>query len=250
MKKITFLFTTLVLSTLLVAQTQPTTQPGCYPFPKTIAVTGSAEMEVIPDEIYVQVDLREYKKKGEEKTDLDKIKTDFLAICKAAGIADSNISVASYDGYNMANIWRRRKKDPDLLSSISYQLKFNNTKLIDDLVNRLDDEATNNFSIIKTSHSKITEHRKQLKIMAVKAAKEKAIYLSESVNEQLGAAITINEPEESTSSDVLSARYKSNVPAYENVSMKEARAYGINDNGVDYRKIKLRFEVKVLYALK
>jgi hypothetical protein len=151
----------------------------------------------------------------------------------------------------MANIWRRRKKDPELLSSIAYQIKFNNTKLIDDLVNRLDDEATNNFSIFKTSHSKIIEFRKQLKVMAVKAAKEKATYLSESVNEQLGQAITIAEPEEYINSDVQAGRFKSNTTLYENASMKEQyRSYGINDNGVDYRKIKLRFEVKVLYALK
>ena len=26
--------------------------------------------------------------------------------------------------------------------------------------------------------------------------------------------------------------------------------YGVTDNGVDFRKIKLRFEVKVLFALK
>lgn len=248
MKKIAILFSFLLPSIFLFAQSPPATQPGCYPFPKTISVTGSAEMEVIPDEIYVQVDLREYKKKGEEKTDLDKIKTDFLAACKAAGIADSNISVASYDGYNMANIWRRRKKDPDLLSSITYQIKFSNTRLMDELVNRLDDQATNNFSITRTSHSKIVEYRRQLKVLAVKAAKEKAIYLSESVNEQVGAAITITEPEESVSSDVRSGLYKSNVS---NVAAKMSYdPYGINDSGVDYRKIKLRFEVKVLYALK
>lgn len=248
MKKITLFAAIAVITCSIYAQSN--TQPGCYPFPKTISVTGSAEMEVIPDEIYVQVDLREYKKKGEDKVDLDKIKTEFLASCKAVGIADNDIAVASYDGYNMANIWRRRKKDPDLLSSITYQLKFSNTKLIDELVNRLDDQATNNFSITRTSHSKIVEYRRQLKIMAVKAAKEKAIYLSESVNEQLGQAITITEPEESISSDVLSGRYRSNIVA--GLSMKEVRneAYGITDDGVDYRKIKLRFEVKVLYALK
>ena len=251
MKKITTLLSVLLFAISIISQAQSSTQPGCYPFPKTISVTGSAEMEVIPDEIYVQVDLREYKKRGEEKIELDKIKNDFLASCKAVGIADSNIAVASYDGYNMANLWRRRKKDPELLSSIAYQIKFNNTKLIDDLVNRLDDEATNNFSIIKTSHSKITEYRKQLKIMAVKAAKEKAVYLSESVNEQVGSAITIEEPEEYLSSDVQEGNYKSNVGVYENSTMKEVRkGYGINENGVDYRKIKLRFEVKVLYALK
>ena len=249
MKKISLVIIAVAITCLLNAQN---TQPGCFPFPKTISVTGSAEMEVIPDEIYVQVDLREYKKKGEEKKELDKIKTDFLANCKAVGIADSNIAVASYDGYNLSSIWRHRKKDPDLLASITYQLKFSNTKLIDELVNRLDDDATSNFSITRTSHSKIVEFRKQLKIMAVKAAKEKALYLSESVNEKLGEAITIVEPEESLSSDVLSGRYKANSLAGVNVlSMKEQSSYGgIAEGGIDYRKIKLRFEVKILYALK
>lgn len=248
MKKVTIFLTAIMLVNLLQAQN---TQPGCFPFPKTISVTGSAEMEIVPDEIYVQVDLREYKKRGDEKTNIDKIKADFLASCKMIGIADSNIAIASFDGYNLSNIWRQRKKDPDLLASITYQLKFSNTKLIDDLVNKLDDEATNNFRITRTSHSKIVEYRKQLKIMAVKAAKEKAIYLSESVNEQVGAAITIAEPEESSSSDILSGRYKSNASnnVYSN-SLSKTDAYGINDNGVDYRKIKIRFEVKVLYALK
>lgn len=252
MKKITLLLAITAIVFSLRAQTN--TQPGCYPFPKTISVTGSASMEIIPDEIYVQVDLREYKKKGEEKTELDKIKADFLANCKAVGIADGDISVASYDGYNMANIWQRRKKDPELLASISYQIKFGNTKLIDDLVNKLDDQATNNFRITRTSHSKMVEYRKQLKVQAVKAAKDKAAYLTEAVNEQLGQAIDINEPEEYTSSDIVTGAYRDNYKAVNSnvirLDQSKNGYYGITDDGVDYRRIKLRFEVKVLFALK
>jgi len=252
MKKSTLLLATTALIFSVHAQTN--TQPGCYPFPKTIAVTGSASMEVIPDEIYVQVDLREYKKRGEDKTELEKIKSDFLANCKAVGIADNDISVASYDGYNLANIWQRRKKDPELLASIAYQIKFNNTKLIDELVNKLDDQATNNFRITRTSHSKIVEYRKQLKVQAIKAAKEKAVYLTEAVNEQLGQAIEINEPEETVSSDIVTGTYRDRYKAVnENVvrlDQGKNAYYGVADDGVDYRKIKLRFEVKVLYALK
>lgn len=242
---------TRLLSLMVLCLTQAaiaqSTQPGCYPFPRTISVTGSAEMSIVPDEIYVQVDLREYKKKGEEKVELDKIKKDFLASCAAVGIADSNIAVASYDGYNIASIWKRRKKDPDLFASITYQVKFSNTRLMDELVNRLDDEATNNFFISLATHSKISEYRKQLKILAVKAAKEKAQYLTESVNEQLGQAITITEPEEYSSSDVRSNRYSNSIS---NVVSKPSSSYGITDDGVDYRKIKLRYEVKMLFALK
>jgi uncharacterized protein len=243
MKKI-FLLLATVYTIVLHAQN---TQPGCYPYPKTISVTGSAEMEIIPDEIYVQVDLREYKKRGEEKTELDKIKTVFLTNCKVIGIADSNISVASLDGYNLASIWRRRKKDPDMFASITYQIKFSSTKLIDQLVDKLDDEATSNFSIVRTSHSKITEFRKQLKIQAVKAAKEKANYLAESVNEKTGEAITIEEPEEYANSEL-----QSNIMSNQSLENSQIK---ITDNNVtpgsiDYRKIKFRYEVKVLYALK
>lgn len=145
----------------------------------------------------------------------------------------------------MANIWKRKKKDPDLLASITYQLKFSSTKLLDDLVNRLDDEATNNFKITRTSHSNIVEYRKQLKIMAVKAAKEKAIYLAESVNEQVGTAITITEPQESLDSDIVTRLRGEN--SFNSNSISQL---GGSDNSVDYKKLKLRFEVKVLYALK
>ncbi len=227
------------------------TQPVCNPYPKSISVIGSAEMEVIPDEIYVQVDLREYKKKGEDKVELDKIKADFIAGCKAVGIADSNIAVASYDGYNMSSIWRRRKKDPDLMGSIIYQIKFNSTKLIDALVDKLDDQATSNFGIVRTSHSKIREYRKQLKIMAVKAAKEKATYLTESINEQLGSAITIEEPEESSTTDVANSRFKLSNTLQQNG--KKEGYYGLDQEyggDVNYKKIKIKYDVKVLFALK
>ena len=113
------------------------------PFPKTITVTGSSEMEIIPDEIYVVVDLREYEKKGQGKTDIETIKSFFLQNCKDIGLPDSAITIASYEGYN--NPWLRKKKKADLYSSISYQIKFNKSSDIDKLVDKLDDDPTQNF---------------------------------------------------------------------------------------------------------
>jgi uncharacterized protein len=45
----------ITLSTMLFAFSS-FSQTDKNPFPRTITVTGSAEMEIIPDEIYVQVD--------------------------------------------------------------------------------------------------------------------------------------------------------------------------------------------------
>ena len=74
MKHLTAVF--LLMTALNYASAQQ--QPVCNPYPKTITVTGTSEMEIIPDEIYVQVDLREYKKKGDEKVDIEVIKAEFL----------------------------------------------------------------------------------------------------------------------------------------------------------------------------
>jgi hypothetical protein len=171
MKKILSVTVLLITCFLLKAQ-----NPILNPYPKTISVTGSAEMEVIPDEIYVQVDLKEYRKKN-EKTELETIKINFLNTCRAIGIPDSAISIASYEGNNYNYwYWRKRKKDPDMFAAISYQIKFSDSKKMDELIDQLDDEATANFQIVKTSHSRIQEFRRQLKRQSVKAAKDKAIY--------------------------------------------------------------------------
>jgi uncharacterized protein len=224
-------------------------QPACNPFPKTITVTGTSEMEIVPDEIYVQIDLREYKKKGEEKVDIEVIKAEFLAACKSVQIADSLITIASYEGMNTGDWWRRKKKDPNLFATISYQIKFSSSKKMDDLVEKLNDEATANFRITKTWHSKMPEYRKQLKIAAVKAAKEKGIYLTEAIGEKLGAAITITEPNDEA---LYQTTYQTKMS---NTAMKSQGYVGgrfngdSNDDGIDFKKLRLQFQVSIIYAL-
>lgn len=78
-------------------------QPNTYP--RTIQVSGSAETEIIPDEIYVTVTLKEYEKRGVGKIGLEKIKSDFLGYCKSTGLPDSTVSIASYEGFNSAPWW-------------------------------------------------------------------------------------------------------------------------------------------------
>jgi uncharacterized protein YggE len=230
-------------------------KPCCSnPFPKTITVTGSASMEVTPDQIFVEVYLREYKKKGEDKTPLDKIKSGFLTLCKNANIADSNIVVSDYEGFNNYFYFRRGKKqNPDLFSAIRYVIRFNEMAKVNSLADGLDDEAVQRFDIINVTHSKISEFRKQLKISAVKAAKEKAVYLTEAINEKLGEAISVKEPNDTESDAVLKNRSAvSNQAVYnQGRDNNKTEAYMFDQiNSINYKKIKFRFEVEILFALK
>jgi uncharacterized protein YggE len=214
---------------------------------KTINVSGVAQMEVVPDEIYVQVELREYDKKGGGKVDIDKIKNDFLKAALSIGLSEAEISVASYQGWD-GNYWiykKNKKKNPDLKASITYQVKLASTKKMDELVQKLDDEATQNFFISKVDHSKLQEYKKQLKIQAIKAAKEKAIYLAGALDEKIGETLTINEPNETSF-------YPQ--PVYANRMMKaEAADMGAGNEQmpqIDFKKIKLQFDVNVIFALR
>lgn len=217
---------------------------------KTINVSGIAEMEVIPDEIYVQVQLREYDKKGGGKIDIESIKNEFLKAALSVGLKEADISVQGYQGWD-GNYWwmkKNKKKNPDMKASITYEVKLATTKKMDELVQKMDDEATQNFSISRVSHSKLQDYKKQLKIEAVRAAKDKAGYLADAINEKVGEALTINEPNEITI--YPQPVYANRMMKSEVMDMAEAGAAGDEAPAVDFKKMKLRFEVMATFALK
>ena len=241
MKKYILLLLLIFLNSVVFAQTAT----DYFPYPKSITVEGAAEMEIVPDEIYTTVELTEYEKKGTGKITLEKIKADFLQVCKSIGLPDSTISIYSYEGANYYAGRRRRGKE-ELYSSIKYQIKFSSSTKMDELIAKLDDEATQNFEIVRTSHSKIREYRKQLKIQAVKAAKDKAIYLSEAIDEKIGAAINIIEPADNPSLDNNNINYNYRFSQVANT----LEGSDETKPAVDFKKLKLRYSANVVFSLK
>mgnify|MGYP001271669533 CR=1 FL=1 len=238
-----------LLTTFCLLHTQAQTisaQPNYTNRQRTIEVMGSAELELVPNEIYVQVTLREYQRKNEPKVNLETLKTRFLAACRQAGLPDTAITVAAYQGYDRWQ-WRSQRRTPDMMATISYQLLFSNTAQMDKLVDLLDDEGTAAFTITRTSHSQLAEYRKQLKIEAVKAARAKAMYLSEAIGEKTGKALTITEPQEmhGPHQPIASQTYLANAP------LKPMDLAGMPNegDGINFKKLKLRYEVLVVFEL-
>lgn len=213
---------------------------------RTINVSGSSQMEITPDEIYVQIDLREYNKRNGDKVELETIRNSFLNTCKNIGIAEADISIQSYQG-NDGNYWwnkKYKKQNPDMKGSITYQVKVSSVTKMNELADKLDDEATQNFSITKVWHSNMEQLKKQLKIAAIKAAKEKAVYLAEAIGEKVGQAITINDPGE--------VNVYPQTVLYANAMVKaEMTSDAVQEPpmNVDFKKIKLQFEVNVIFAI-
>lgn len=215
---------------------------------KTINVSGVAEMEVVPDEIYVQVQLREYDRKGASKVNLETIKSEFLKSALSIGLKETDISVQNYQTYDQNYWWTRKnkKKNPDMKAGITYEIKMSTTRKMDELVQKLDDEATENFFISRVDHSKLQEFKKQLKIQAVQVAREKANYLADAIHEKAGEALTINEPNEVSIYPQPMFANKMVMVSASPVGGDQAES----SPNIDFKKIKLKFEVTAVFALK
>lgn len=210
---------------------------------RTISVTGTAEQEVTADEVYVEITLKEYEIKGKGKVELEGIRRRFLATTKAMGLPDSLVTIASYDGDNDADWWQRKKRKEELFASIVYQVRLHAAQQVHELVSRLDDKATENFHVTRVEYSKTIELRRQLKIDAIRAAREKARYLAEAIDAKIGDPVTITEDPDNGSYWTPRAAMMTNT----------VTVGSLNDNtesGNAFQKIKLKFSISVVFALK
>ncbi len=208
---------------------------------KKIEVTGSSEIEITPDEIYFAISLKEYFK--DEKNQKDKIAIDVLekqliASITKAGIPRENLTIGSISGYRN---WTGKKKPLHFLEGKRYILKLNNLYKSDVILDGVDDRGIEYVSIDHVDHSKIKEYRKEIKVKALQAAKEKATYLLESINEKVGDVLTIEE---------LDDQYYSPQPMLANVRMMKAEADTMGDSSLEYQKIKLSYKMKAAFRIK
>ena len=58
---------------------------------------------------------------------------------------------------------KNKKKNPDMKAGITYEVKVKTVDDMDKLVDKLDDEATQNFYISRTSHSNMDSIKKAIK---------------------------------------------------------------------------------------
>jgi uncharacterized protein len=230
----------LTLSNPIISLAQQTNMDK--PTVKKIEVTGSAEQEVLPDEIYVTVSLKEYFKEKENKTKIDimVLEKQLQTAVNEAGIAKENFSIGSIDGYRE---WWGRKKPTTFLESKSYILKVSNLFKIDGIISKVSEKGVAYVNIDRYEYSKIEQLRKEIKTKALQAAKAKAQYLLEGISEQLGEAIEITE--------VNNEYHNPNV--YSNMALMKTAAADVApmpESNIDVQKIKVRYEMKAVFKIK
>ena len=203
---------------------------------RAIEVKGSSEIEITPDEIFVRITLKEYKKGGGKVT-LNALESELIKSLKKIGIPQEKLTVENLNGYNWN--WKKRKPE-DFMGSKSFILEVSNLKKMNDLVDMLDPEGLNNVNIQSYSHSDIEGYRKQVKIGAIKVAQEKATYLLESVGAQLGELLEVQEVDYGYQRPMMNMR--------SNMAFEDATNTAYQSN-VEFMKIKVRAEMRVVFGI-
>ena len=202
-----------------------------------ISVTGSAEIVVSPDEIELEIVLKEYNDKDDVKIKLSMIESKFENILKKNKIDKKKVVFGNSEYYwhywwNYRNDDYKRKK---------YNVKLDSSTDFLSFVQDLNFEGINSLRISNTSNKKLQKLRKEIKIASIRAAKEKAIYLLESIDEKVGRIISIEE---------IPANNNYYWRGNQNILSNAVISNNTSDEDIEnIASIKIRYEVKTKFEI-
>lgn len=208
---------------------------------KKIEVSGSAEEEIVPDEIFFAITLKEYLDDDKKKVSIDKLERQLNDAVRKIGVAEEDFRIEDIQSYNYDWYRKKRPQREQFLASKKYSIKFSELNKINSLFANLDAKGVQSTNIDRYDHSEREKYERELKIKALQNAKEKAEYLLRGIDEQLGGVLQVTEI--STGGQP---------PVYRNLSyarMEMAESEYDSAPAIEFQKIKLRYEVRATFEI-
>lgn len=210
---------------------------------KKIEVYGSAEKEITPDEIYFSITLKEYLDDSKQKVSIDKLERELYNAVRKIGIAEEDFQIENVFGYNYDWQWRDKKKErEDFLTQKQYRIKFTELDKINRLFAYLDPKGIQRANISEYSHSRIEAYRRELKIEALRDAREKASYMLEGIGEARGEVLEVQEVGQNNAPPVY---YQARGMAM----AESADAMMMKAPDIEFQKIKLESKVRAVFRI-
>jgi uncharacterized protein len=206
-----------------------------------IAVTGSAEMEIVPDIIYISFTAKEYKE-GNSDVKLQEIHKNILNVIQGFGIDNKDLQIEDFYG----NRWISKRQIKDLVASKKYILKIIQMDNLDKILDKLDSVNVQEIHLEEITHSKLEEFKEQVKIQATQAAKKKASAMALGLEQTLGKAFEVIEKdfEPINYYNYYEGKDKDEVYNYRSSSSSLNQ-----DSKINFKTISLSYEVIVKFEL-
>ena len=161
-----------------------------------IEVTGTSEMEIVPDKIHYLIEIREYFKEefdGKSKPEEYSTKVPLAEIEQGLreALANSGIPQNAIRTQEIGDYWRQQGQD--FLLSKKFDITLTDFNQINEIVKRIDTKGIHTMRIGELENNDMLAYHQKGKIEALKAARRKATYLVEALGKRLGEVIRIVE---------------------------------------------------------
>lgn len=208
---------------------------------KKIEVNGTAEAEVTPDILYIGMSLKEYFKDSanKKKVEIEELERQLQSAVLKAGIPQENFTINNISSYTT---WWEKKKNTEFLARKQYRIKVTDLTKFNEIMSAVDPRGIEHSNIESYDYSKIETLKKDLKIKALQAAKDKASYLITSIGGSLGSPLEIQEINNEYYPQPM---YRANTMMKTSDSMEAAAMPDI-----DFKKIKLTYQMRAVFEIK
>lgn len=138
-------------------------------------------------------------------------------------------------------------KAKDVITSKQYTLKVLDAKMVGKVFQQLDKLDITNADLSSVNHSKIDSLKKEVRIMAIKAAKAKADYLLAAIGEQTGKPLQVQESDRSISNNSYLAGLYGSRNANNVLFMENGKSL---ENEIQFLKMKIESSIYVKFLIK
>lgn len=153
-----------------------------------IEVTGTAYREIEPNEIYILIRLKEFEE-NRQKTSLEKIEKDFYEALKQAGIDRKRVELADAG----SDLEKFRRKDKETFREKTFQIKLTSGQELEKLIREMSAVQVDSVNLTRIHHSDYEKIKLELKIEALKIAREKAVALLQSIGAEIGKPLMVRD---------------------------------------------------------
>ena len=197
-----------------------------------VEVTGSAQLEAIPDEIYISISLSE----SSDVQTMNEEEANLKQAIRNSKVDLKDLTIALNSDAESLKIY---KSETEVVVKRSYLLKVSTTAAAGRVFQELDKIFIRNAFVSKIGHSKIDSLKKEVRVIAVRAAKKKADYLLSGLGEQTGKVLMIKDTPEEAEDPTQSSSSNNSDDLIQN-----------SNNEVRLKKIQLTSNITARFSVK
>ena len=204
-------------------------------FPSYIQVNGRAEREIAPDEFYLQIVINERDSKG--KVSVESQQRDMIAALKRLGVnVEKQLKVA-----NLSSEFFKKNTS---VATAKYQLQLGSSAEVGKVWQALDGLGISNVSILKVSHSQLERYKSEVRVEAMRNAKQNAATLAEAIGQTIGKCFYVYD----SNNDVMPVFYN-NMAVMRSAKAFDAADAAAEEEPLDFKTIKLQYSVQAKFVL-